>query len=146
MHLDDLGAWFSRGGHVLTLQHAEVAVLMDHQLVWNYYSKSRRGGAANVAFQRGGQVWGVALRVCARSMHGFDRKEGHPRVYFRELRSVQLDSGRWVPAWTYVVTSAYRRRHFTPPSPPYLELLRRGAQSFSLPAHYRAMLDRVARR
>lgn len=143
MQLAELRAWFSNTGHVLTLAHAEAAVLMDHRLVWNYYSRNRRGGAANLAFLRGAEVWGAALWVCGRSLHGFDRKEGHPDRYLRRLRPVRLRSGRWVAAWTYFVCAPLRRGEITRPTAEYLALLRDGAECFALPAWYRSTLERI---
>ncbi len=143
MHLADLTNWFVSREHRLELQAAEAAVLYEHRLVWNYYSRARRGGAANVELAGGASVWGAALLVSFSSLHGFDRKEGHPHVYRRRLLPVQLASGRWVGAWTYFVTPRFRQPHFVAPTPHYHSLVVHGARHFSLPEHYRSHLDAI---
>ncbi len=143
LHLEDLSAWFARRDQQFELLGAEPAVLHEHQLVWNYYSEARRGGAANVAFKPGAWVWGAALCVRPASLHGFDRKEGHPRVYRRVIKSVRLVSGRWLGAWTYFVQPAYRRPQFTAPTQHYRSLLVAGAHRFRLPDHWRSHLETI---
>jgi cation transport regulator ChaC len=146
MHLADLHSWFERTGHPLVVHGVERALLVEHRLVWNYYSQRRAGGAANVERRRDTQVWGAALSIDPSSLHGFDRKEGHPRIYRRIERPIRLARGPWVAAWVYTVTRAHRRTGLVAPEPHYHSLLLQGAAQLQLPERYQAELRSLQKR
>ena len=119
------------------------AFLPDHQLVWNYRSSTRKGGAANVERCYGRELPGVALLVDEAVLGVIDRKEGHPSFYNRGASPVRLrlSGGEEINAWVYV---AARRRCSPRPVLPrraYLQLLIDGARQHGLPATHIAELE-----
>jgi cation transport regulator ChaC len=137
MHLGDLERWFARRSLPAPVLHEAVAaVLPGWQLVWNYHSRERRGGAANVEPAPGARLPGVALLPDAATFEGIAQKEGYPKIYERQLVPLDLTDGRRVEAFVYVVVPARRSPHPEPPAPEYLNLLITGAEAHGLdPAH-----------
>ena len=144
MATDDLGHWMALTGNPASgLVRIEPATLPEHRLVWNYRSKSRNGGAANVEPCAGRDLPGVALLVNAAVLNAIDRKEGHPRFYSRgssPLR-VRLLRSDEVGAWVYVAVPG--RCSPTPvlPRRAYVQLLIAGARQHGLPASHVAELE-----
>jgi gamma-glutamylcyclotransferase (GGCT)/AIG2-like uncharacterized protein YtfP len=83
---------------------AAPAVLDSYDLVWNYYSPSRGGGAVNLEPKTNSSVWGLLIEVEDRGLKAFDKKEGHPSYYARGDNRVsvqRVSDGRTVFAWLY---------------------------------------------
>lgn len=137
MHTGDLVTWLRRNGYAA----AEIAVLgravlPDHELVWNYWSRSRGCGAANVRPRAGCDLPGLVLRVDERGLVALDRKEGNGAFYDRgaaPLRVV-LDTGESVNAWVYIAKPERVRSEACLPSCAYLNLLIAAAREHGLPA------------
>jgi len=144
LDLPDLERWLKTCGmgHVCPAA-VEVAVLPDWELVWDYRSDARRGGAANVKPAPGGQVWGAVLTVDDALLQALDQKEGHPGRYRRRLASAEAVSapGVCVDAWVYVVTPPFLSREPVWPTRAYLDVVVRGARTLGLPAAYVAGLS-----
>ena len=143
MDVDDLQAWFMRNGYTAArVERMTRAELADHRLVWNYRSKSRRGGAANVEPAPGNTLHGVALLVNAGTLAALDKKEGHPRSYSRGAAkvSIKLDNKSEVDAWLYVALPSRCEPTTVPPTRDYLEIIIRAATRVGLPAEHIAML------
>ena len=143
MHLADLRRWmdergFSRG----QVLNAEPARILDYQLVWNYFSPARQGGAANVEPAPGQELHGVALEVNGPGLSAIDQKEGHPGRYRRGPKPVEAWTYTGIPraVWLYRVTPAFLRPAGVPPTPDYLRLLVEGGRQLGVD---RAYLDRV---
>lgn len=137
MHTGDLGSWLTRNGYAA----AEIAVfgravLPDHELVWNYWSRSRGCGAANVRPRAGCDLPGLVLRVDERGLAALDCKEGNGALYDRGAapQRVVLDTGESVNAWLYVARPDRVRSESCLPSRAYLDLLIAGAREHGLPA------------
>jgi hypothetical protein len=144
MATDDLTNWLTSNGHLASgLVRIEPATLAGHRLIWNYRSRSRDGGAANIEPCVGADLPGVALMVEAVVLSAIDRKEGHPRFYSRGSSPlpVRLRQGNEVSAWVYVAVPA--RRSLTPVRPrrAYLQLLIAAAQQHGLPVSHIAELE-----
>jgi gamma-glutamylcyclotransferase (GGCT)/AIG2-like uncharacterized protein YtfP len=146
MHLADVKRWFGARAAPFRIDRVERAELHDHRLVWNYYSRARRGGAANVARRVGTSVWGAALLVDSHTVRGLDRKEGHPHLYRRELGWLRVDRAGWVHAWIYRVGARHTRQSFTAPTAHYKSLLVAGAAQLQLPQSYHHALRRLPTR
>lgn len=139
MHLWDLGQWLRGRGFPDRVAESHAAVLEGHRLVWNYYSRSRRGGAANVEPSTGNHVHGVLLGVSSETLAGIDAKEGHPNVYSRGVqprRTRRASCGTPVLAWVYEVQPHWRQSRQVRPSCHYRRLMLEGAQAHGLPAAY----------
>jgi gamma-glutamylcyclotransferase (GGCT)/AIG2-like uncharacterized protein YtfP len=104
------------------------AWLPDHELVFHYQSRLRKGGALDVRPRYGAVIPGALFRV--HDWDGLDAKEGVSGGYYRRLSVTALtDDGRAHQATTYRVCEA-RVGSFVPPSPAYREIVMRGLSSF----------------
>jgi cation transport regulator ChaC len=144
MHLPDLRTWLSENGHAQgKLIGASPGSLLGFRLSWNYYSRARRGGAANVEEQVGARLHGVALQVDDALLRGIDQKEGHPRVYRRRRVSISLARGGWVDGIVYQVVESRTSSAFIPPTRRYLDLLIAGSIAHGLPEEHIATLRKT---
>jgi len=137
MDLDDLARWARSKGlpNPRVFDH-HLACLRGFERVWNYRSRARAGGAANVQPAEECCVWGLVLDVDLETRTLIDRKEGHPGCYSRgnEPLPVELpEDGRTVDAWVYQVTPAYIHDEFIPPTRAYLDLIIESAIRHNLP-------------
>lgn len=114
------------------------AILPDYELVFNYRSRSRQGGAASVEPAEGHAVAGVLFELPdEETLKRIDVKEGHPFCYQRVSVTV-LVSGEPVKAWTYV-TKVDRKESFVHPTAAYLSVVEQGYRAHGLdPAPLRA--------
>jgi hypothetical protein len=124
------------GGQATGVARVEPAFLPGHRLVWNYRSRKRDCGVANVEPCSGRDLPGVALLVNAECLGAIDEKEGHPHAYSRgsSLVTVHLARGGEVDAWVYVVRPERRSAMPVLPNREYLQLLIDGARHHGLPA------------
>jgi hypothetical protein len=116
----------------------EVGSLQGFELVWNYFSKSRKAGAANVQPREGRSLPGLALNVNNSCLAGIDAEEGHPNYYDRGDKpvSVVLIDGRKVDCWLYIARPDRTKNEPIPPSKQYLDLLINAAKKYSFPEWY----------
>lgn len=123
----DWAAWCRRTGHdPACIERIGTALLPDLALAFDYWSTTRGGGALNLRERVGGVVAGVLLRADDAGWAALDVKEGvAARHYQRARRVAILPDGSGVPATTYEVTPE-RRDGFHPPTPAYLDAVRRG--------------------
>lgn len=146
MHRVDLLRWHREHRRPApVIDRAERAVLPDHALVFDYHSRARGGGAANVAPCTGAHVIGLALRLCSVTLESLDLKEGRPHNYERHERVLHLGEERdTLTAWVYQVVPARRSDTFVPPRRSYLSLLVEAAQSYGFGQAYVAQLQSIA--
>jgi gamma-glutamylcyclotransferase (GGCT)/AIG2-like uncharacterized protein YtfP len=120
MDLDDLARWaLSKGLAEPRIFAHHLAHLGGFERVWNYRSRARGGGAANVQPAEGSGVWGLVLEVDLPTRNLIDRKEGHPGLYSRgdDPLPVELSQeGKTVQAWVYQVTPPYICDEIIPPT------------------------------
>jgi len=138
MDLDDLARWaLSKGLPRPRILAHHLACLRGFERVWNYRSRARAGGAANVQPAEGSGVWGLVLEVDLETRKLIDRKEGHPGRYSRgdDPLPVELSQeGRAVQAWVYQVTEAHICDEIIPPTRAYLDLIIRSALRYKFPS------------
>jgi gamma-glutamylcyclotransferase (GGCT)/AIG2-like uncharacterized protein YtfP len=146
MDLEELRSWLSSRAHPAKFLETTRATLKDHQLVWNYYSRSRNAGAANVEPKAGAYVHGLALKVDEPTLLGIDAKEGHPNFYRRNLVTVETTGAAALKAWVYVVQPAKRSTDPEWPSRSYLGLIIEAAKRHGLDASYVSELERTPTR
>ena len=137
MDLDDLARWAqSKGLPTPRVFDHYVACLRGFERVWNYHSRARAGGAANVQPAEGCCVWGLVLEVDLETRHLIDRKEGHPDRYSRGEAPLVVElpqDGRTVRAWVYQVTPPHIRDELIPPTQAYLDLIIQSAIRHNFP-------------
>ncbi len=104
------------------------AWLPDHELVFHYQSRLRKGGALDVRPRRGTAIPGALFRV--HDWEGLDAKEGVSGGYYRRISVTALtDDGRAHSATTYRVCDE-RVADFVAPGPEYRETVTRGLSRF----------------
>lgn len=150
MHLSDLARWFLRErGQRPNILDQRAALLPSHRLVWNYFSRVRGGGAANIERVTGQvtvdkhQLPGVALFVDEPTRLGLDQKEGYPSRYTRTLERIVLLGGEEVDAWVYSVKPEHLHPHYVAPTREYVTLMIQGAQAHGLPKEHVQALRRL---
>lgn len=144
MNPDDLRGWLvERGYRADGILQVERAVLPGYRLIWNYYSTTRNGGAANIEPWEGRELPGVALRVDSETFKAIDQKEGHPDYYDRgdSPRTVRLHSGQLVKAWVYVAVPSKCRAYPVWPCRAYLSKVIDAARTHGLPDWHIAELE-----
>ena len=136
MDVVELRDWLAKKGHCADgILRVERATLASYRLVWNYYSKSRDGGAANVEPCAGRDLPGLALSVDDETLKGIDQKEGHPTYYSRgsSRLTVGLHDGQAIDAWVYIAVRDRCSATLVRPRPEYLRLLVNAASEHALP-------------
>lgn len=113
------------------VQPVGTALLPDHALCFDYFSRGRGGGALNLRHRPGGYVEGVLLQADAAGWAALDRKEGAPDWYQRVQRTAILADGTAQPVATYVV-APHRLRAHCPPSDAYRDIVCRGFAAHGL--------------
>lgn len=136
MDLEHLVEWCrSHCKAEVQILESKVVTLPNHKLVWNYYSKMRKGGAANVEYRDGSQVPGLLLKVTSKSLRYIDHKESHPTIYDRGARplSVCLSHKATELAWVYKVLPQFCSSEIVLPTPEYLAIVLNAAKRHQLP-------------
>jgi gamma-glutamylcyclotransferase (GGCT)/AIG2-like uncharacterized protein YtfP len=148
MDLDDLARWaLSKGLPEPRIFAHHLAYLRGFERVWNYRSRARGGGAANVQPAEGSGVWGLVLEVDLETRNLIDRKEGHPERYSRADGPLPVElsqEGRTVQAWVYQVTRAYICDEIIPPTRAYLDLIIQSAIRYNFPPEAAEALQATA--
>jgi hypothetical protein len=149
MHLADLRRWLTQHDYPCDgIYDVQPALIEGYELVWNYRSKARSGGAANVQKAPSATLWGLALAVCATTFEGLDAKEGHPHRYHRGAHpkaTTLIGPERRVESWLYQVLPEFT--HPTPqlPRQAYLQLMVDAAEQFAAPPDYMLSLRTLQR-
>jgi gamma-glutamylcyclotransferase (GGCT)/AIG2-like uncharacterized protein YtfP len=135
---EDWGGFCTRRGfRGARLEPLSSALLLDHELAFDCFSRTRRGGVLNLRARPGQAAEGVLFRANDAALAALDAKEGAPFAYRRTLRHVVRPDGTVAEAMTYIT----RSEGFRAPHADYLRIVRRGQAAHGL-AH--AMLDAAA--
>ncbi len=137
MNSSDLRSWLERNGYdsslIVALWPAE---LHGHDYVWNYYSRSRGGGAANLEPKERSVARGVLIEFHENLLKAFDRKEGHPAFYSRGDRRInvtRLEDGQEIPAWIYFAAPNKQDRRDIWPTREYKNIILEAATKMCFP-------------
>jgi hypothetical protein len=140
MNRSESRSWLEANGYDSSLVlSATPAKLENHELVWNYYSRGRGGGIANVEPREGATVWGVLLEMESHLLKAFDRKYGHPTFFSRgqsRLPVQRLSDGKAVFAWVYAAKSNKGGRRDIWPTRDYKRVVLEAAKFWELPEEY----------
>jgi hypothetical protein len=146
MNRRELDEWLRRSQYDPALIMRQwVARLEGYDFVWNYWSTSRNGGAANVEPRSGSTVWGLLMEIRLPLLNAFDRKEGHPRYYSRGSETVTVtrhEDGEAFDAWLYVALPNRGDRRDVWPTEAYKSVVLEGATMANLPDNY---IERIRR-
>lgn len=126
---ENWGLWCEKKGYdPASIEALGPAWLPDHELVFHYRSRLRKGGALDMSPRRGSAIPGALFRV--QDWESLDAKEGVSGGYYERVSVTALtDDGRAHPAMTYRVCDA-RVGDFVAPGPEYRELVLRGLSRF----------------
>lgn len=131
---DDWERWCSRKGlEPSGLKEIGPAWIDGFVLDFNYYSRSRGAGAANLTWIAPGMAAtpGALFEIDEYTRDALDRKEGHPNHYIRVEKTVYTSDGQSHLAYTYIHNSSDSEFH--EPSDEYEELIRNGLTRLDLP-------------
>jgi gamma-glutamylcyclotransferase (GGCT)/AIG2-like uncharacterized protein YtfP len=117
------------------------ARLGGFRLAFDVYSTEWQGGAADVAPDADGHVWGVLWDVPDEELKGLDAFQGHPTFFRREEMVVEL-GGEMVSAWTYRVA---HQEGYVRPTDAYLAHLYSAIRVQGLPPEAFDLVERAAR-
>jgi len=122
-------AWCEKKGYdPASIEPLGPAWLPDHELVFHYQSRLRKGGALDIRPRHGTAIPGALFRV--RDWEGLDAKEGVSGEYYRRTAVTALTGdGRAHSATTYCVCDE-RVCDFVAPGPEYREIVTRGLSRF----------------
>ena len=124
--------WCARHGHnPAAIRPIGPGILPDARLTFDFFSRSRGGGALNFQTRLGGFVEGVVLEVSDAGWQALDQKEGTPHAYQRRTRHIILPDGGALEAIAYQVVPE-RQQGFVPPPAAYLQAVRRGFAAHGL--------------
>jgi len=127
----------------LASKSPKVCVLRDFRLNFNYYSRTRGGGAANIERAPGDHVEGVLLDINDVDKVTIDEKEGAPNYYREILVSVILrDCTKMENVVAYTVCED-KKTEFTPPTREYKQIIIDGARAFGLSKEWIEKLEKI---
>lgn len=131
MNLRDLAKWCELMGRPSALTGDGLPAFMpDHELVFDYFSPSRKGGVLDLRPSVGKVVPGALFEVTESSLKTLDLKEGVPLIYRRAEKRVLLADGREFVAVAYEVAPEYRSPVPVPPSEAYVGIVAEGLADF----------------
>ena len=125
---DDWKRWCERNGHDPNgLKEIGPAWIDGYQLIFDYYSNGRKGGAANIKETSipGRATAGALFEVDNLTLLALDQKEGHPhsKYYQRSKVKVSMKDGIKLDAVTYIHHAV--EDNFYPPTREYENLIRK---------------------
>ncbi|MCA3340538.1 MAG: gamma-glutamylcyclotransferase [Roseomonas sp.] len=124
--------WCARHGHdPAAIRPIGPGLLPDARLAFDFFSRSRGGGALNFQSRLGGFIEGVVLEVSEAGWQMLDQKEGAPHAYQRRTRHIILPDGEALEAIAYQVVPE-RQQGFVVPPAAYLNAVQRGFASHGL--------------
>jgi gamma-glutamylcyclotransferase (GGCT)/AIG2-like uncharacterized protein YtfP len=140
MNSSDLRSWLERNGYNSALiVDRRPAVLEGYDFVWNYHSRGRGGGAANLERRENSRVYGLVVEFEEPLLKAFDRKEGHPLFYSRgekRIRVKRLDNDEIVEAWLYIANPNRGDSRDIRPTRAYKKIILDGAREYGLPEEF----------
>ena len=135
--------WAAGHGYAVPdLSRARPARLHGFRLAFDVASRHWGGAVASLVEAQGEWVEGLAAPMPGSARGLVDHKEGAVSGLFEPFEVTICDAdGRDLAAVAYRAAEGRRLPAEAPPSPGYLEVLRRGARACDLSAEWRARLD-----
>jgi gamma-glutamylcyclotransferase (GGCT)/AIG2-like uncharacterized protein YtfP len=140
MNRSDLRSWLEGNGYDSSLvADAWPARLDGYDFVWNYHSRRRGGGAANLQENPHSTVWGLLIEFQGSLLKAFDRKESHPYFYDRgsdRVPVIRISDGAEIPAWIYIANPNKDNRTDVWPTREYKRICLEAATELGLPEEH----------
>ena len=128
----DWGKFCKRYGYpVDILQFEEMVKIPDYKLVFDWYSSSRKGGAANIKRAVGHYVEAVLFSTNDQGIKALRQKEGHPYAYLETEVIALKNDGSEVEAKTYIVPQSTQRK-YERPTREYYDICKEGYEAYDL--------------
>lgn len=126
------------------LSRARPARLHGFRLAFDVVSRHWGGAVASLTESEGDWVEGLAVPMPGSARGLVDHKEGGVSGLFEPLQvTIRYPDGRELAALAYRTAASRRLPAEEPPSPAYLDVLRRGARASGLSAEWQGRLARL---
>jgi gamma-glutamylcyclotransferase (GGCT)/AIG2-like uncharacterized protein YtfP len=137
MNRSDIRSWLEANGYDSSLVVDSTPGTVDgYDYVWNYYSRTRAGGAANLEHKDGSAIRGILIEIDESLLKAFDRKEGHPYFYSRGDKRVPVrrdSDGKTAFAWIYLAAPNKGGRRDVWPTRDYRRIVLEAAEFWEFP-------------
>lgn len=142
MNWDDLDRWCGEHGYspIRPGSNVEHGVIEGYRLIFNHWSRSRKGGALNIIRSAGDEVCGVLFTLEDEDFQKIKEKEGP--IYKLYPVNVILADGRVVGAKAF---KAKDGRELFSPTDEYLGIVLAGAEYFNLGEKCLEQIKKAAR-
>ena len=131
-----------KGWRMVKFQNRRVAKLNGYKLTFNYYSPSRKAGAANIMESKKDCAYGLLIEIEESNLETIRKKEGYPN-YYDEI-SVDVETFDGTPSQdvkTYKVVKSREEHNHQPPTEEYMQLIIKNAKKYGFPKEYIEYLE-----
>jgi len=145
MDTNDLQKWCIHHGKDFPVNNFTcTAFLEDYKLVFNYFSRGRNGGAANIMESQGDIVYGIIFQINENDRATLRVKEGHPKYYHEISVTVKslLDQKK-IHAITYKVVNKKETETHQKTTIEYMNLILKNAKEYNFPKDYIQYLESI---
>jgi len=154
MDEDDFRQWCNgnnkqnRKYPMVNFRNGRPAKLNGYKLTFNYYSCSRKGGAANMMESQKDCVYGLLMDMEDKDLETIRKKEGYSedcsQCYYNEICvSVEVDGTVFQDVKTYKVSKCRETKEEQPPTKDYLNLIIKNAKKHLFPDDYIQHLNSI---
>jgi len=127
--------------HIFSIQ---TCILRNFQLRFNYYSKRRDAGAANIMKSQDDCVYGLLLEINKQDMNVIHYKEGVPEFYNEfNIKVELLNKAEVTEVSTFKVTKEKEKSEHVPPKREYIESMIQIAKFYNFPEDYVYYLNNI---
>ncbi len=144
MDSTDLKSWCDRNGYTLSeFDCLGSSYIEGYEIVFNYYSNGRKGGAANIMEKTGSNTYGLLFSIDAATLKVLREKEGYPK-YYSEI-TIPVVQGECIlkDVLTYKVVSERELQSHQKPTRHYMDLIISNARKNNFPDEYIAFLEQI---
>jgi 5-oxoprolinase (ATP-hydrolysing) len=146
MDKEDLDKWCEgKSFQKIKFLSVSPAKLNGFQLRFNYFSKARNGGAANIMGSSYSCVYGLLIEIDDSDLQTLRNKEGHPKFYEEIPVKVEKSDGTVVEkTMTYKVRKDREKSSDQPPTKCYMQLIIKNARKYQFPTEYITFMETIA--
>lgn len=146
MDKNDLDSWCDEKGlSKVTFHNPKPVKLRDYRLAFNYFSKTRNAGAANIMDAPGHCLYGLLVEINQPDLKTIRRKEGFPSYYDEVPVDVETLGGERVQGvMTYKAVKKREKQKHQPPTMYYRELIIKNAREYGFPQEYVDHLESIS--
>ncbi len=144
MDEEDLKKWCNEKSKPFPqLKLLGTACLENYQLVFNYYSSRRAGGAANLMESQNSRVYGLLFEMSDNDWKTIGEKEGSPQYYAEIIITVKHIHDTIPDVITYKVVKDKEKTDHQKPTQYYMELILKNARKNHFPNEYIQYLESI---